>query len=111
MTLPRWLLFLVAAWVISFGVFRVVVALRRRPDEDGPNYMRKGMYGRGPRAHALFGAIYIALGGVLIATALGWRPGPGFDVAGCLGQREAASPGSPELELKQAPARDSANAR
>lgn len=109
MALPRWLLFLVAAWVISFGVFRVVVALRRRPDEGGPNYMRKGLYGRGPRVHALFGAIYIALGGVLIATALGWRPP--LDVAGCVGPREEPSPRGPELELKQAPARDSAGAR
>jgi drug/metabolite transporter superfamily protein YnfA len=107
--LPRWLLFLVAAWVIAFGVFRIVVALRRRPDQDGPNYMRKGMYGRGPRTHALFGAVYVALGGVLIATALGWRPP--IDAAGCLGQREAGSPASPELELRPAPARDSAGAR
>jgi hypothetical protein len=107
--LPRWLLFLVAAWVIGFGAFRIVVALRRRPDEGSPNYMRKGLFGRGPRAHALFGALYIALGAVLIATAFGWQPA--VALGGCRGQEDSASESGPELELRPAPGRDSAGGK
>jgi len=106
-TLPRWLLLLVAAWVIAFGIFRIVVALRPRPT-DGPNFMRKGMYGRGPRTHALFGAIYLALGGVLIATAFGWAPA--MEIAGCLGQPNSADGSGPDLRTNT-PAGDSASSK
>jgi hypothetical protein len=83
-TIPRWLLFLVAAWVIAFGVFRIVVALRRRPaEEQGPNFMRRGLYARAPRTHVLFGALYVILGGFLIATGFGWAPV--VDIAACAG--------------------------
>jgi hypothetical protein len=86
-SIPRWLLFLVAAWVIAFGVFRIVVALRRRPAEgQGPNFMRRGLYARAPRTHIIFGALYVLLGGFLIATGFGWAPVVG--IAACAGARE-----------------------
>ena len=93
MTVPRWLLFLVAAWVIAFGLFRIFVALRPRRDEDGPNFMRKGLYARTPRSHVAFGALYLLLGGFLVATGFGWTPV--MDLASCSGnQTSVESPDS-----------------
>jgi hypothetical protein len=104
---PRWLLFLVAAWVIAFGVFRIVIALRpRRTEDGGPNFMRKGLYARGPRAHGLFGVIYLALGGFLIATGFGWTPP--VDMSGCAGKRSSVEP--PDSS-RSAPAGDSADGK
>lgn len=88
MTIPRWLLFLVAAWVIGFGVFRIYIALRpRKLSPQRPNYMQKGMFARSPRTHVLFGVVYIILGGFLIATGFGWAPV--LDLAACASQRDA----------------------
>jgi hypothetical protein len=86
-TIPRWILFLVAAWVIAFGVFRIYIALRPRHGTvqgTAPNFMRKGLYARAPRTHVLFGVLYVILGGFLIATGLGWAPV--VDMAACAGQ-------------------------
>jgi hypothetical protein len=85
---PRWLLFLVAAWVIAFGLFRIFIALRRQPrSPEGPNFMRRGLYARTPRSHVLFGGVYLVLGAFLIATGFGWAPAA--DMGGCLGKRES----------------------
>lgn len=85
MSIPRWLLFLVAAWVIAFGLFRVYIAVRPRRGSvaQGPNFMRRGLYARAPRTHGLFGALYVLLGGFLIATGFGWTPV--LDMAACAG--------------------------
>jgi hypothetical protein len=85
MMLPPWIFFLVAVWVIAFGVFRIVVAVRRSrltADSDRPNFMKRGLYALSPRTHILFGAVYILLGGCLVAMGLGWQPG-----SGCLGNQ------------------------
>ena len=88
MSVPRWLLFLVAAWVIAFGLFRIFIGLRPRPrGPEGPNFMRRGLYARTPRSHILFGALYLILGGFLIATGFGWAPV--MDIGGCTGKRES----------------------
>jgi len=85
---PRWLLFLVAAWVIGFGLFRIHIALRPRPrGPGGPNFMRRGLYARTPRSHILFGILYLMLGGFLIATGFGWAPV--MDMGGCAGSRNS----------------------
>jgi len=86
---PRWLLFLVAAWVIAFGVFRIVIALRRR-EPSGPNFMRKGLYARTPRSHVVFGGLYLLLGAVLIATALGWTLP--MNLGACGGKGDSVAP-------------------
>jgi hypothetical protein len=89
-SIPRWLLFLVAAWVIAFGIFRIVIALRprraERGEQAGPNFMRRGLYARAPRTHVLFGALYVLLGGFLIATGFGWAPV--LDIAACAGAQD-----------------------
>jgi uncharacterized membrane protein HdeD (DUF308 family) len=86
MAIPRWIFFLVAVWVIAFGVFRIVVAVRRqrlaRAEPDRPNFMKRGLYALSPRTHILFGVVYILLGGCLVAMGLGWQPG-----SGCLGEQ------------------------
>jgi hypothetical protein len=108
-TVPRWLLFLVAAWVIAFGVFRIIIALRGRPKSgEGPNFMRKGMYARTPRSHILFGVVYLILGAFLIATGFGWAPASDM-LTGCAGKQDspAASPDS----TTRAPAGDSASGK
>jgi uncharacterized membrane protein HdeD (DUF308 family) len=104
-TVPRWLLFLVAAWVIAFGVFRIVVALRPRSPE-GPNFMRKGLYARAPRSHILFGAVYLMLGAFLIATGFGWAPV--MEMGGCAGKRDSME--HPD-STRSAPAGDSAGGK
>jgi hypothetical protein len=87
-SVPRWLVFLVAAWVIIFGLFRIYVALRPRPRApEGPNFMRRGLYARTPRSHILFGVLYLVLGGFLIATGFGWAPV--MDMGGCAGKRSS----------------------
>ena len=88
MMIPRWLLFLVAAWVIAFGVYRLFVAIGKRkevPDDDRPNFRRKGLYARSPRSHGIFGVLYILLGIALVAMGFGWSPG--VDLTSCGGQR------------------------
>lgn len=102
MILPRWLLFGVAAWVIAFGVFRIAIALRP-PRVDGPNFRRKGLFGRAPRSHVLFGVVYLILGGFLIATGLGWAPAA--DLAGCAGNQDSVERPDSHTET---PAGDSA---
>jgi hypothetical protein len=104
-SIPRWVFFLVAVWVIAFGVFRIVVALRRRGQDeaapDRPNYMRRGLYALSPRSHVLFGVIYLMLGASLIAMGLGWQPSLGFE--SCAGDPDSA--GSAPQQV--APAGDS----
>lgn len=89
MMIPRWLLFLVAAWVIAFGVYRLRFALQKRDrdaDPERPNFSRKGLYGRSQRSHIVFGVLYLLLGGALVAMGLGWKPM--IDPAGCGGDTE-----------------------
>src|SRR5687767_4130058 len=104
---PRWLLFLVAAWVIAFGVFRIWVGARGRPSVvEGPNFRRKGLYARTPRSHMLFGALYLIMGGFLVATGFGWKPP--LDMAGCAGKRDSVQ--GPDSH-SGAPAGDSAGGK
>jgi hypothetical protein len=98
MMFPRWLLFLVATWVIAFGVYRIVIATRGRPaDDDRPNFRQKGLYARSPRSHALLGALYVVLGVILVAMGFGWVP-PVAGADGCLGgdpEGRSVGPDSP----------------
>jgi len=83
-TIPSWIFFLVAVWVLAFGVFRLSVAFRRREqDPDRPNFRRRGLLAQPPRRHALFGVVYLILGSCLVAMGLGWHPNDGF--GGCGG--------------------------
>ena len=91
MTIPRWIFFLVAAWVLAFGLFRIRMALRRRGAADEParpNFRRRGLYALPPRSHLLFGVLYLLLGSCLVAIGFGWQPmlGP----TACAGDRAAA---------------------
>jgi hypothetical protein len=72
MTVPPWLTFLVAGMVIFFGLYRLWIAFRQRPAERERGVERKGLYGLPPRRHLLFGILYLILGGMLIAGALGY---------------------------------------
>ena len=86
MALPAWVFFLVAVWVMAFGVFRIVVAVKRKrllaSDPERPNLMKRGLYALSPRTHILFGVVYILLGGTLVAMGFGWQP-----TSGCLGKQ------------------------
>lgn len=86
LALPAWVFFLVAVWVVAFGVFRIVMAVKRSKlaasDPDRPNFMKRGLYALSPRTHILFGVVYIVLGGCLVAMGFGWQPG-----SGCLGKQ------------------------
>jgi Na+/H+ antiporter NhaD/arsenite permease-like protein len=71
MTVPPWLTFLIAGMVIFFGLYRLRIAMRS--DADNERAMeRKGLYGLPRRRHLLFGVLYLVLGGMLIAGALGY---------------------------------------
>jgi hypothetical protein len=97
--IPRWLFFVVALWVISFGVFRIFVALKKRrqlasePAPDRPNFQKRGLYALSPRSHILFGVVYLLLGACLIAMGFGWQPQVGF--AACREPAAESSPPSP----------------
>lgn len=71
MTVPPWLTFLIAGMVILFGVYRLSMALRARDDGDH-SLRRKGLYALPRRRHLLYGLVYLILGAMLIAGALGY---------------------------------------
>ena len=71
MTVPPWLTFLIAGMVTLFGVYRLWFALRS-PRHDANVLPRKGLYGLPRRRHLLYGILYLILGGLLIAGALGY---------------------------------------
>lgn len=76
--LPNWVTFLVAAFVIAFGVFRIhlarSLARERRQAEAGeerPSFRQRGYYARSPRTHMLFGVAYLALGALCLLLGFG----------------------------------------
>ena len=73
LNIPRWLVFLVAFWVITFGVFRIYIARQKLAERDPrqPNFRRGGLYAQSRRRHIVFGLAYVALGGVLISMGFG----------------------------------------
>ena len=96
MVIPSWIFFLVALWVIAFGLYRIRVALKRPAqleEPDRPNFMRRGLYSQSSRTHVLFGVIYLLLGGCLVGMGFGWQPmGPG----GCARERaDSSAPPAP----------------
>lgn len=73
MHVPQWLALTIAAAVILFGIFRIHLATGGMPDEERAK-RRRGMYAMPRWQHGLIGALFILVGGALIATALGWNP-------------------------------------
>lgn len=75
MMLPRWIPFLIAAWVIAFGILRLRIALRKDEPEgsERPNYRKGGYYARSKRSHLLFGVAYLVLGGYCVAMGFGYH--------------------------------------
>jgi hypothetical protein len=91
MVLPRWLFFLVAFWVVAFGVFRLYLAATKdRPGRaDRPDFRKRGLYAASARTHALYGVVYLLLGGYLAAAAFGY----GFTLeGGCRSPADQAQP-------------------
>jgi uncharacterized membrane protein HdeD (DUF308 family) len=84
LVVPAWLTFLVAGMVIAFGIYRIYLALtaRKPTDPDRPTLQRKGLYSMSPRRHILLGIIYLILGAMLIAGALGLTVSPFSDAGG-----------------------------
>jgi len=73
MRVPQWLTILVAAWVIAFGLYRLWLA--RDPKQDlKKSEGKKGVFAQKRTTQALFGVVYLLLGGALIATSFGWNP-------------------------------------
>ena len=90
MLLPRWIPFLIAAWVIAFGILRLRIATRKEEEEasNRPNYRRGGYYARSKRSHMLFGSAYLILGAYCIAMGFGYQ----FDIVGsCRGEQSQES--------------------
>lgn len=75
MNVPPWLTFLVAGTVIAFGLYRFRMVFRSA-EEDERARRRKGLYALPRRTHALFGVLYLLLGAILIAGALGYSLNP-----------------------------------
>lgn len=75
MAVPPWLTLLVAGTVIAFGLYRLRLALRS-DEEDERARRRKGLYAMPRRRHALFGLVYLLMGGILIAGMLGYSLNP-----------------------------------
>jgi hypothetical protein len=95
MVLPRWIPFLVAAWVIAFGILRLRIATRKDDEEQEakPNFRKGGYYARSKRSHALFGVAYLILGGYCIAMGFGYS----FDIIGaCQGKQSQSQPAADE---------------
>ena len=75
MTLPSWVTFLVAAMVMSFGGYRIWIAMRGEEAEERAR-QKRGLYSLPRRTHFLFGVLYLILGGFLIAAGLGFKLSP-----------------------------------
>ena len=73
MRVPQWLSLLVAAWVIIFGLYRIKLALNPKQDAKKAEG-KKGIFAQPRRTQALIGAVYLLLGGALVATSFGWNP-------------------------------------
>ena len=73
MSIPRWVVFLVAFWVICFGAFRLYIAFTKdkRAAQKGPSFRKKGMYAKSKRSHLVIGTLYIVMGGVLASMGMG----------------------------------------
>lgn len=72
MAIPRWLVFVLAAWVSVFGAYRLWVAFKKDgKDPKRSHWNQISVFGRSKRAHAIYGVLYLLLGGMLIATGLG----------------------------------------
>lgn len=71
MMVPPWLTFLIAGMVIFFGLYRLWIA-RRSDAENEAAMQRKGLYALPRRRHLLYGIVYLILGAMLIAGALGY---------------------------------------
>ena len=74
MLIPRWVVFVLAAWVLIFGAYRLSIAFRRRKlrDGDSPEPKRRGLWGQSNRRHILFGLLYLVMGGYLVAMGFGY---------------------------------------
>jgi uncharacterized iron-regulated membrane protein len=72
MRIPVWLTIAIAVFVTGFGAYRIYLATKK-PDGSEPA-PKRGFYRMGRRTHALIGIVYLLLGGVLVATTLGWNP-------------------------------------
>jgi hypothetical protein len=71
--IPVWLTLGVAALVIFFGGYRILLSFRSK-DEDQRARARGGLFGMGRRTQFLIGVVYILLGSGLVATTFGWNP-------------------------------------
>jgi hypothetical protein len=75
MEIPRWFALIVAATVFGFGFYRVW--LSRRSDEDDERAReRGGLFAMPRRRHLVFGAVYMVMGVLLLASAFGVRLNP-----------------------------------
>ena len=71
MPLPPWALFVIAAWLILFGSFRIAVFFRaRRRGED--DAQARGAFSLGVRRHLVFGLFYIVAGAYLVIIGFGY---------------------------------------
>ncbi len=96
MRVPVWLTFAIALVVMGFGLYRLWLSTRTPVVDPHTSQRRqRGMYAMSKRAHLVVGLLYVALGGVLIATALGYRP-----------FRKAPPPAEPPLQYKTINLRD-----
>lgn len=73
MNIPVWVTYAIAALVIVFGIHRIRISMRT-DEQEAAGAQRRGLYGMSRRAHRIIGMLYIALGALLVATALGWSP-------------------------------------
>jgi hypothetical protein len=102
--LPIWLTLGIAALVIIFGVYRIILS-RRSDDEQERAAARKGLYGMSRRTHLLIGIVYLLLGAGVVAVSFGWNPfggwfGPKTEVPS---KDKAPSKGIPVDKLPGAP--------
>ena len=94
--LPAWLVILVGAIVVVFGLFRMGIAFRSKT-EDAKARARGGLFAYPRRTHGLFGLVYVMMGVLLILGGLGVR------LPGCA-PRQAAPPSPPgTIEVQPRP--------
>lgn len=74
MRLPVWLPIALAVLAFTWGAYRIRIAFRSDDEDTRARDGKRGLFALARRTHLLFGVVYLLLGGMLVATALGWNP-------------------------------------
>lgn len=73
MAIPQWLAFVIAGVVLLYGGYRMYLAVAGPSNEERAK-ARTGLMAMSRRTHGLVSVMLLIAGGLLTASAFGWKP-------------------------------------